>query len=87
MGILGRAAMVALSRDALSFIPYTELTNKETEVIGVSDHLASEFPSLMRYAQSGKLTFPSRRCASSISMLRKSTPRSRSKEGLTTLEP
>ncbi|CAN5621070.1 zinc-binding dehydrogenase [soil metagenome] len=58
LGILGRAAMVALSRDALSFIPYTDLINKEAEVIGVSDHLASEFPSLMRYAQSGKLTFP-----------------------------
>jgi propanol-preferring alcohol dehydrogenase len=58
LGILGRAAMVALSREALSFIPYTELINKEAEVIGVSDHLASEFPSLMRYAQSGKLTFP-----------------------------
>jgi propanol-preferring alcohol dehydrogenase len=58
LGILGRAAMVALSRDALSFIPYTDLINKEAEVMGVSDHLASEFPSLMRYAQSGQLTFP-----------------------------
>jgi len=29
--------------------------NKEAEVIGVSDHLASELPSLMRYAQSGNL--------------------------------
>jgi propanol-preferring alcohol dehydrogenase len=58
LGILGRAAMVALSRDALSFIPYSDLINKEAEVIGVSDHLASEFPSLMRYAQTGKLTFP-----------------------------
>lgn len=58
LGILGRAAIVALSREALSFIPYTELINKEAEVIGVSDHLASELPSLLRYAQSGKLTFP-----------------------------
>jgi propanol-preferring alcohol dehydrogenase len=58
LGILGRAAIVALSRDALSFTPYTELINKEAEVIGVSDHLASELPSLIRYAQSGKLTFP-----------------------------
>ena len=54
----GRAAIIALSREALSFLPYTELINKEAEVIGVSDHLASELPSLMRYAQSGKLTFP-----------------------------
>ena len=58
LGILGRAAMVALSRDAMSFIPYTELINKEAEVIGVSDHLASELPALMQYAQNGKLTFP-----------------------------
>ena len=35
-----------------------ELINKEAEVIGVSDHLASELPTLMRYAQSGQLTFP-----------------------------
>jgi D-arabinose 1-dehydrogenase-like Zn-dependent alcohol dehydrogenase len=56
--IRGRAAIVALSRESLSFVPYTELINKETEVIGVSDHVASEFPMLMRYAQSGKLTFP-----------------------------
>ena len=54
----GRAAIVALRGEALSFLPYTELINKEAEVIGVSDHLASELPSLMRYAQSGKLTFP-----------------------------
>jgi D-arabinose 1-dehydrogenase-like Zn-dependent alcohol dehydrogenase len=57
LGILGRAAIVALSRESLSFVPYTELINKEAEVIGVSDHLASELPSLMSYAQSGKLTF------------------------------
>ncbi|MFN2476287.1 MAG: alcohol dehydrogenase catalytic domain-containing protein [Chthoniobacterales bacterium] len=58
LGILGRAAIVALSRDALSFVPYTELIGKEAEVIGVSDHLASEFPLLMHYAQTGRLTFP-----------------------------
>ncbi len=52
------AAIVALSRESISFRPYTELINKETELIGVSDHLASELPTLMRYAQSGKLTFP-----------------------------
>lgn len=42
----------------MSFLPYTDLINKEAEVIGVSDHPASELPSLMRYAQSGKLSFP-----------------------------
>jgi len=58
LAILGRVVMVALSREAMSFIPYSDLINKEAEVIGVSDHLASEFPALVRYAQSGQLTFP-----------------------------
>jgi propanol-preferring alcohol dehydrogenase len=53
-----RAAIVALSRESMSFFPYTQLINKEVEIIGVSDHLASELLSLLRYAQSGKLTFP-----------------------------
>ena len=44
LGVLGRAAIVALSREALSFPPYSELINKEAEVIGISDHLASELP-------------------------------------------
>ena len=58
LGILGRAVIVALSRESMSFVPYTELINKETEIIGVSDHLASELPALMRDAQRGKLRFP-----------------------------
>lgn len=58
LDILGRAAIVALSRESLSLLPYSELINKEAEVIGVSDHLASEMSLLMRYAQRGKLTFP-----------------------------
>ena len=58
LGILGRAAIVALSQESMSLRPYPELINKEAEVIGVSDHLASELPSLMRYARSGKLSFP-----------------------------
>ena len=32
LGVLGRAAIVALSREALSFLPYTELINKEAEI-------------------------------------------------------
>jgi propanol-preferring alcohol dehydrogenase len=58
LGILGRAVIVALSRESMSFLPYTELINKEAEIIGVSDHLASELPLLLSYAQSSKLTFP-----------------------------
>ena len=57
LGIQGRAAMVALSRESMSLLPYPELISKEAEVIGVSDHLASELPVLMNLVRSGKLCF------------------------------
>jgi propanol-preferring alcohol dehydrogenase len=34
------------------------LINKEVEIIGVSDHLATELPTLIELACSGKLRFP-----------------------------
>lgn len=55
---LGRAAIVGLTTESMSFLPYTELINKEAEVVGVSDHLAAELPVLMQFARSGKLSFP-----------------------------
>jgi len=58
LGVLGRAAIVGLTAESLSILPYTELINKEAEVIGVSDHLAAELPLLMELARSGKLRFP-----------------------------
>jgi D-arabinose 1-dehydrogenase-like Zn-dependent alcohol dehydrogenase len=58
LAVQGRAAMVALSKDSMSLCPYPELINKEAEVIGVSDHLASELPVLMDLTRSGKLRFP-----------------------------
>jgi propanol-preferring alcohol dehydrogenase len=42
----------------MSIHPYTELINKEAEIIGVSDHLATELPPLIEFARSGKLRFP-----------------------------
>src|SRR5947209_3551702 len=57
LGILGRAALVGLTTDALSVLPYPEIINKEGEVIGVSDHLASEIPALIEFARNGKLSF------------------------------
>lgn len=54
----GRAAMVALSKESISLRPYPELINKEAEIIGVSDHLASELPVLMELARTGSLRFP-----------------------------
>jgi propanol-preferring alcohol dehydrogenase len=58
LGVFGRATFVGLTTESLSVFPYPELINKEAEIIGVSDHLASEIPSLMQFARNGKLRFP-----------------------------
>jgi propanol-preferring alcohol dehydrogenase len=58
LGPLGRAALVGLTAESMSVHPYTELINKEVEIIGVSDHLAAELPALIEIARSGKLRFP-----------------------------
>ena len=55
---LGRAAFVGLTSESMSLRPYSELINKEVEIIGVSDHLATELPRLIDFARSGKLQFP-----------------------------
>src|SRR6478736_2651612 len=55
---LGRAALVGLTAESMSIHPYTELINKEAEIIGVSDHLATELPALIELARSGQLQFP-----------------------------
>ena len=57
LAILGRAALVGLSQENFEFAPYAELLNKEAEIIGVSDHLASEIPVLLELARTGKLDF------------------------------
>jgi 2-desacetyl-2-hydroxyethyl bacteriochlorophyllide A dehydrogenase len=58
LGVLGRAALVGLTAEPMSIFPYTELINKEVEIIGVSDHLVTELPTLIEFARSGKLLFP-----------------------------
>ena len=55
---LGRAALVGLTAESMSIHAYTELINKEVEIIGVSDHLATELPALIEFARSGKLRIP-----------------------------
>jgi D-arabinose 1-dehydrogenase-like Zn-dependent alcohol dehydrogenase len=55
---LGRAALVGLTADSMSIHPYSELINKEAEIIGISDHLATELPALIEFVRSGKLRFP-----------------------------
>src|SRR5437667_9889733 len=58
LGALGRAALVGLTAKSMSIHPYTDLINREAEIIGVSDHLATELPALIEFARSGKLRFP-----------------------------
>ncbi len=58
LGALGRAALVGLTAESMSIFPYPELISKEAEIIGVSDHLATELPALIEFARNGKLRFP-----------------------------
>jgi propanol-preferring alcohol dehydrogenase len=55
LGILGRAALVGLTRESFEVAPYSELLNKEAEIIGVSDHPASEIPLLLDLVRSRTL--------------------------------
>src|ERR1043165_10045335 len=58
LSALGRAALVGLTTESMSIFPYAELINKEGEIIGISDHLASELPQLIEFVRGGKLRFP-----------------------------
>src|SRR5438309_1515268 len=58
LGVFGRAALVGLTAETMSVLPYPEVINKEVEIIGVSDHLAAELPLLIQFACNGKLCFP-----------------------------
>ena len=55
LAILGRAGLVGLTQETFEVAPYDEILNKEAEIIGVSDHLASEIPDLLDYARTGEL--------------------------------
>ena len=58
LAIFGRAALVGLTQKSFDVAPYQNVINKEAEIIGVSDHLASEIPALLELARTGKLQFP-----------------------------
>jgi threonine dehydrogenase-like Zn-dependent dehydrogenase len=58
LGRFGRAALVGLSRQSFAVAPYENVINKEVEIIGVSDHLASEIPLLLELGRTGKLQIP-----------------------------
>ena len=55
LAIKGRAALVGITDKTFEIAPYEEVLNKEAEIIGVSDHLASELALLIELARSGKL--------------------------------
>ena len=55
LAVLGRAALAGLTRESFAVAPYAELLNKEAEIIGVSDHLASEIPLLLDLVRTRKL--------------------------------
>jgi propanol-preferring alcohol dehydrogenase len=55
LAVLGRAAVAGLTERSFEIYPYTELVNREAEIIGVSDHLAQEIPELVEWALRGRL--------------------------------
>lgn len=55
LAIKGRAALVGITDKTFEIAPYHEVLNKEAEIIGVSDHLASELPLLIEWVRQGKL--------------------------------
>ncbi|MEP6823059.1 MAG: zinc-binding dehydrogenase [Chthoniobacterales bacterium] len=55
LAVLGRAGLVGLTDENFEIAPYAEILGKEAEIIGVSDHLASELPALLNLARTGAL--------------------------------
>lgn len=55
LAIKGRAALVGIMDQTFAVSPYHEVINKEAEIIGVSDHLAAELPTLLEFARTGRL--------------------------------
>ena len=52
---LGRAAIVGLTQETFEVAPYAELLNKEAQIIGISDHLRSEIPTILELVRTGQL--------------------------------
>jgi len=59
LAIQGRAALAGITERAFEVSPYSELINKEAEVIGVSDHLAHELPELLELVREKSLDLTS----------------------------
>lgn len=52
---LGRVALVGIFPGSVEVRPYDELIRREAELVGVSDHLLSEIPDLLAWAEQGAL--------------------------------
>jgi len=55
LGIHGRAALAGITEKSFEVASYSEVLNKEAEIIGVSDHLAQELPMLIDWVRQGLL--------------------------------
>lgn len=56
---MGRAVAVGLTADTLAVGPYADLVIGERQLIGSSDHLASEIPQVLALAEAGSLDIDS----------------------------
>ena len=55
----GPEEAVGITERAFEIFAYPELINKEAEIIGVSDHLATELPDLLRFVREKSLDLTS----------------------------
>jgi propanol-preferring alcohol dehydrogenase len=55
LAVGGRIAVAGLGGRTFKLDPYRQLLGREAEIIGVSDHLASEIPPLLEWARQGTL--------------------------------
>lgn len=55
LAIMGRVAIAGIGTKSFEVAPYLDLINREAEIIGVSDHLASELNELLEWARLGKI--------------------------------
>jgi 2-desacetyl-2-hydroxyethyl bacteriochlorophyllide A dehydrogenase len=59
LAVQGRAALAGITEKPIEIYPYKEVLNKEAEIIGVSDHLALELPTLIEFVRQGQLDLSS----------------------------
>jgi threonine dehydrogenase-like Zn-dependent dehydrogenase len=55
LAIQGRAVLAGITEKTFEISSYSDVLNKEAEIIGVSDHLAQELPQLLEWARTKAL--------------------------------